>query len=100
MTRRETKLYNLAMDCYRELYKKATPSADFDDLVANAPTNEGGQKMIDYNAYELDFDEYNDIVQKYIKKGKLSHFEERGFRFEMALGSGPRTKMRLDYKEK
>lgn len=94
MTRRQTKLYNLVMDCYRELYRESTPSADFDELVKNAPINDDGQKMIDYNAYELDFDKYGEIVEKYIKKGKLSYFEVKGFRFEMALGSGPRTKLR------
>jgi hypothetical protein len=56
MTRRQTKLYNLVMDCYRELYREATPSADFDELVKNAPINDEGQKMIDFNAYEIDFD--------------------------------------------
>ncbi len=94
MTRRQTKLYNLVMDCYRELYREATPSADFDELVKNAPINDEGQKMIDFNAYEIDFDKYNEIVEKHIKKMKLSKYEERGFRFEMFLGSGPRTKIR------
>ena len=94
MTRRQTKLYNLVMDCYRELYKEATPSADFDELVKNAPINDEGQKMIDYNAYEIDFDKYGEIVEKYIKKGKLTFLEEHGFKIEMFLGSGPRTKMR------
>jgi len=96
MTRRQTKLYNLVMDCYRELYREATPSADFDELVKNAPINDEGQKMIDYNAYEVDFHKYTEIVEKYMKKGKLSGYEERGFRFEMYLGSGPRTKVRED----
>jgi hypothetical protein len=82
------------MDCYRELYKESTPSADFDELVNNAPINDEGQKMIDFNAYEIDFDKYNEIVEKYIKKIKLTPYEERGFRFEMFLGSGPRTKIR------
>jgi len=91
MTRRQTKLYNLVMDCYRELYREATPSADYDELIKNAPISDEGKKMIDFNAYELDFKKYGEIVEKYIKKGKLSYFEERGFRFEMYLGSGPRS---------
>ena len=48
MTRRQTKLYNLVMDCYRELYKEATPSADFDELVKNATINDEGEKVIDF----------------------------------------------------
>jgi hypothetical protein len=82
------------MDCYKELYKESTPSADFDELVKNATINEQGQKMIDFDAYEIDFDKYHEIVEKYIKKIKLTSYEERGFRFEMFLGCGPRTKTR------
>ena len=94
MLRRQTKLYNLVMDCYRELYKEATPSADFDELVKNAPINDEGQKMIDFDAYEIDFDKNHEIVEKYIKKMRLTKYEERGFRLEMFLGCAPRTKMR------
>jgi hypothetical protein len=94
MTKRQTKLYNLVMDCYRELYKEATPSADFDELVKNAPINDEGQKVIDFNAYEIDFDKNHEIVEKYIKKGKLTFLEERGFKIQMFLGCAPRTKMR------
>jgi len=94
MTKRQTKLYNLIMDCYRELYKESTPSADFDELVKNAPINDEGQKMIDFNAYEIDFGKNHEIVEKYIKKGKLTYLEERGFKIEMFLGCAPRTKMR------
>ena len=94
MTRRQTKLYNLVMNCYRELYKEATPSADFDELVKNAPINDEGQKVIDYDAYEIDFNKYGEIVDKYLKKGKLTFLEERGFKIEMYLGCGPRTKIR------
>jgi hypothetical protein len=84
-------LFDAAMDCYRELYKKATPSADFDELVANAPLNERGQKVVDYNAYKLDRFTYEDIVEKHIKRNKLKTFEAKGFRIEMYLGCGPTT---------
>ena len=94
MTRRQTKLYNLVMDCYRELYKEATPSADFDELLKDATINDEGQKVIDYDAYEIDFNKNHEIVEKYIKKGKLTFLEERGFKIQMFLGCAPRTKMR------
>ncbi len=88
---RSQMLFDAAMDCYRELYKKATPSADFDELVANAPLNERGQKVVDYNAYKLDRFTYEDIVEKHIKRNKLKTFEAKGFRIEMYLGCGPTT---------
>jgi hypothetical protein len=93
MKSREQKLFNAAMDCYRELYKEATPSADFDELVANAPINERGQKVVDYNAYRLDKFKYEDIVEKHIKKNKLKGHEAKGFRIEMYLGCGPSSKI-------
>ena len=53
---------------YRELFYKSTPSADFDKLVEAARINKHGQKVIDYDAYEIDYDEYCDIVEDGIKK--------------------------------
>ena len=90
---RHQMLLDAVMDCYRELYKKATPSADFDELVANAPLNERGQKVIDFNAYKLDRFTYEDIVEKHIKRNKLKNYEAKSFRIEMYLGCGPTTKI-------
>jgi hypothetical protein len=91
MLRRKKQLKKLLYDCYTELYKKATPSANFDELVENAPINERGEKVIDFSAYILDFDISIKIIEKYIKKGKLTFYEERCFRFEMFLGPVPVT---------
>jgi len=93
MRSREKKLFDAAMNCYRELYKEATPSADFDELVANAPINERGQKVVDYNAYRLSREKYEEIVEAHIKKNKLKGYEARGFRIEMYLGCGPSSKI-------
>jgi hypothetical protein len=90
---REQKLFDAAMDCYRELYKESTPSADFDELVANATINEQGQKIIDYNAYRLDRIKYEEIVESHIKKNKFKSYEAKGFRIEMYLGCGPSSKI-------
>ena len=90
---RSQMLQDAVLDCYRELYKKATPSADFDELVANAPLNNEGKKVIDYNAYKLDRFTYEDIVEKHIKKNKLKGPIARGFSIEMYLGCGPTTNM-------
>jgi len=93
MKGREKKLFDAAMNCYRELYKEATPSADFDELVANAPVNEQGQKVVDYNAYRLSREKYEEIVEAHIKKNKLKAYEAKGFRIEMYLGCGPSSKI-------
>jgi hypothetical protein len=93
MRSREKKLFDAAMNCYRELYKEATPSADFDELVANAPVNEQGQKVVDYNAYRLSREKYEEIVEAHIKKNKFKAYEAKGFRIEMYLGCGPSSKI-------
>lgn len=93
MRSREKKLFDAAMNCYRELYKEATPSADFDELVANAPINEQGQKVVDYNSYQLSREKYEEIVEAHIKKNKLKSYEAKGFRIEMYLGCGPSSKI-------
>jgi len=90
---REQKLFDAAMNCYRELYREATPSADFDELVANAPVNEQGQKVVDYDAYRLSHKKYEDIVESHIKKNKLTGHYAKGFRIEMYLGCGPSSKI-------
>ena len=53
------------MDCYREMYARATPSADFDELMANAPVGDDGRKIIDFMNYELNHTEFMKILKKY-----------------------------------
>jgi hypothetical protein len=81
------------LECYRELYRKATPSADFDELVENAPLDEHGRKVIDFNSYKLDRFTYEDIVEKHIKRNKLKGQMARSFSIEMYLGCGPSSKI-------
>lgn len=78
------------LNCYRELYKKATPSVDFDELMANASLNEQGQKVIDFNAYKLNRFMYEDIVEKHVKRNKLKGALAKAFTLEMYLGCGPK----------
>ena len=57
----KTKIDEALMECYRRLYKAATPSADFDELVKNATINDKGKKVIDFMAYELERDLFSMI---------------------------------------
>ena len=77
------------MYCYKELYKNATPSADFAKLLKNAPVNAEGKKVIDYMAYYLPTEQIEAIIEKSIKKYKLSDFDARGFRLGIILGASP-----------
>jgi hypothetical protein len=91
-------------ECYRRLYKASEPSADFDELLKAAPTNEKGQKVIDFMAYEIDPDVYIEIVNGTIKEFKLKpKYRVDLFRRTMILGATPKFKKqseKLTYEER
>jgi hypothetical protein len=81
------------MECYRRLYKHATPSADFDTLLENATIDEQGLKHIPYLDYELEDTEFERIISEVIKEYKIPKRERRGFEIGMYLGCSPKTKI-------
>jgi hypothetical protein len=95
MKRRE-KIDNLILDIYRELYKKATPPADFDKLVENATLNERGQKEIPFMDYEIEDSVMNDILRTMTTRKAcgmiLNTHEKRLINFQIILGCSPKSK--------
>jgi hypothetical protein len=80
-------------ECYRRLYKASEPSAEFDQLLKDAPTNEQGQKVIDYMAYKISIDDYNEIVNGIVKEFKLKpKYRAEAFRRTMSFGASPKFK--------
>lgn len=77
---------------YRRVYKAATPSADFDKLVEEAPIVDG-RKMIDYMAYEIEESVREKIEKDIFKEFKVPKYRQKAFRFEFHLGCGPKTKL-------
>jgi hypothetical protein len=73
------------MKVYRELYKSAQPSADFDKLLLS------GEACDDefYLNYYLPNDKFKQIVDKILKRHKLSPRERRYVEFEIYLGASP-----------
>lgn len=69
-------------------YKRATPSADYDELVDKALK---GDKKIDFNSYELPLEDFLEIEDQIAEKYKLSKYEKRIFNFHFYLGHSPRT---------
>ncbi len=69
---RRKRLQFLIEECYREMYREATPSADYDKLLEEASTDEWGRKVIDYNSYYLDSEKFEEIANKYKSKLKKS----------------------------
>ena len=81
----------LMMDCYRELFEKSEPSADFDELVANATLNKRGQKVIPFDDYEIDDSLLHEIIDRYTKRLKPK-WKQTAFKSSILLGCSPRSR--------
>lgn len=81
------------MECYRRLYREATPSADFDQLVSDAETNERGQKIIPFDEYEIEQDKLDHIINSVMSEFKIKRYRRQVFKTTIYLGCSPRTKM-------
>lgn len=77
-----------------ELYANSTPTADFHKLVKEAEINERGEKVIDYNAYEIEQEKAQEILDKHTKK--LSRLEKQSVRINIWLGCSPKSKIEKD----
>lgn len=66
MKDREDVLKKAVDDCFREMYAKAQPSADFDQLVQDAKDGKIGRDDCVYERYYLSSEEFKYIVDKYV----------------------------------
>jgi hypothetical protein len=89
----------ILLKIYQDLYKASTPSADFDELMANAPLNERGQKVIDFNAYEITHEDYNRILEDILKDIKEPKWKKQMYRNTVAFGCSPKFKCCGDWSE-
>lgn len=81
------------LHCYRQLFAHATPPANFDQLIENAPLNEMGQKVIPFMDHEIDEELMDSIIEDtmnaYKIKGKILKHQ---FRTTIYLGCSPKSK--------
>lgn len=93
MTARAKKLNAAYEEIMTALYANSEPSADFRLLVEQASVNDQGQKVIDFNSYEIDYELaqtlYNDVVKKYKIK---NNYDLSTLGFNIWLGASPRFK--------
>ena len=61
-------------ECYRLLYENSTPNANFDELVENAEFNEMGQKVIDFNSYEIEEEKFFEILEVVLLANKIKGY--------------------------
>lgn len=81
------------LHCYRQLFAHATPPANFDQLVENAPLNEMGQKEIPFMDHEIDEELMDSIINDTMKAYKIKDKTiQSRFRTTIYLGCSPKSK--------
>lgn len=77
-------------DIYRDLFKEATPSGNFDKLVEDAPINSRGQKDIGFMNYEISETLFDQILDRHLNVKKITKLKQRIIRNTVLLGCSPR----------
>lgn len=79
------RLGEILYECYVEVYKVATPPADFNKLV------ESGEAKKDqfYNRYKLSEKRQDNILQAIFKKYRLTKYEKRKVSEAFYMGCSP-----------
>jgi hypothetical protein len=81
------------IECYRRLFKASTPSADFDLMLANATTNQFGQKEIPFMEHEITDEKMVQIIEDILTEFKIKNKRKiQMFKTTIYLGCSPKTK--------
>jgi hypothetical protein len=86
----KTKDINIMLEIYRRAYAVATPSANFDDLLANAEIDKDGRKLIPFNDYELKDEVAKQIIEDAMTEFKVPKWKHKQFSFTYRLGCSPK----------
>ena len=78
-------LWGICEDIYRQLYKEAEPSVDFDELIKSEETSNENWFM----NYFLDEEREVEIIESFLKKHKCTPIERKKIRAEIYLGAAP-----------
>jgi len=78
-------LWKICMEIYRQQYKEAEPSADFDKLIESGETRKPNWFM----EYYLPQDRQQEIFDEIVKKYKCDKYEKRAISHEVWLGCSP-----------
>lgn len=82
---KDEQLYDIYLNIYREAFSKATPKANFDEMLK---TGEAKQKDF-FMRYYLSIEEIDKVVDGHIRKNKLSIINAEKIRTEVYLGCLP-----------
>lgn len=84
----DEELWEICKDIYRELYEKATPPADFDELK-NGKLAKESDRSRPYNDHYLAEDKQQSIIENHIEEHSLREPDARKVRKEITLGASP-----------
>ena len=90
--RSNKKLTDIVFDVYRDMYKNATPYADFDTLFETSEISNDGKKIIHYENYMIDKIMSDEILQHHIVKNGLNEAEAQKLIVSVLLGCSPKYK--------
>jgi len=76
---------NICMNIYRQMYKEASPSADFDQLMESGVTAKEDWFM----NYYLSTQRQQEIIDIWCNKYKCNSYERKQVEKEIWLGSSP-----------
>ena len=89
--RSEEYLWDICMNIYRQMYKEANPSADFDELMKSGKTLEENWFM----NYHLSGDRQAEIIKEWCDKHKCNKREREKISTTIYLGSAPTSVRKL-----
>lgn len=92
--KREEKNEKIFGELYRRAYAQSEPSADWDELLANAPLNERGERVINYLDYEIDDDLLKSIFEDVMKEFKVRKYLRQGYYISFMLGCSPKSRFK------
>jgi len=88
LTKKEDKIL---YEIYSRLYKASSPSADFEELVANAKINEEGKRVINFMDYEIDNDVMDNIIETVLKENRVRKDQRGKYKTTIYLGCSPKS---------
>jgi len=83
----DKKLWEICVEIYREMFKHANPSADFDELIKSGKSKEKDFFM----KYYLPIERQVEIVDRICNDHKIHGYNKRKISHEVYLGSSPNS---------
>ena len=85
--KKKAELWKICKEIYREMFKEATPSVDFDKMVESGEA----KKPEFFMKYYLSMKRQDDIINKFCKKYNIKGLEKRAIIKEVYLGCSPNS---------